>query len=360
MIGEQRRALFWLGLLAAGAFVFWLLSPILLPFAVGAALAYILDPAVNKLERWGCARVVAVMLVLTACLAMLIAGLLILLPMIETQVSSLLRSLPQYVDQVVYEIKPLIQRAQREMDGQDLDLQGAGEYLGRMGEWLLAALGGIWSGGMFVVNLLSVLLITPIVLFFLLRDWKRIITRIDSWLPRDNAETIREQARQIDRTLSGFVRGQLSVCAILGAFYGITLTLMGLNFGLLIGITAGIIAFIPYLGTMVGFALSVGFALLQFDTWGPVALAAAIFTVGQVAESYFLTPKLVGDKVGLHPVWVIFSVLAGGMLFGFLGMLVAIPVAAVIGVLVRFSLSRYLDSPFYAGEGPSDARGPPP
>ena len=194
--------------------------------------------------------------------------------------------------------------------------------------------------------------------FYLLRDWDRIVARIDSWLPRDHAAVIRAQLAEVDRTLAGFARGQASVCLCLAAYYAGGFSLAGLDFGLALGLVAGILSFIPFVGSGVALVGSIGLALLQYDTWLPVALVLGICILGQILEGYLLTPKLVGDRVGLHPVWVIFALLAGGSLFGFLGLLLAVPVAAVLGVLARFGLLRYLASHYYRGVR-SPSSGPP-
>jgi len=194
---------------------------------------------------------------------------------------------------------------------------------------------------------LSLLFITPVVAFFLLRDWDRILARIDSWLPRRHAPVIRAQAAKVDETLSGFVRGQGTVCLLLGVFYAIALALVGLDFGLVIGVLIGLISFVPYAGAMIGAVLSIGLAAVQFGDWTHVLIIAGIFVFGQAVEGNVLTPKLVGDRVNLHPVWVIFALLAFGSLFGFVGVLLAVPIAAILGVLVRFALERYLASPLY-------------
>jgi predicted PurR-regulated permease PerM len=202
---------------------------------------------------------------------------------------------------------------------------------------------------MAIANLLSLFFITPVVTFYLLRDWDRIVAKIDALLPRQHAGVIRAQSREIDTTLAGFARGQATVCLILATYYATALMIAGLPFGLVVGMAAGLLTFIPYLGAIGGFVIAFGIALVNFDGWsGPIAVAA-IFAAGQVVEGNVLTPKLVGDRVGLHPVWIIFALLAGGTLFGFLGLLLAVPVSAGIGVLVRFALSRYLASPVYLG-----------
>jgi predicted PurR-regulated permease PerM len=194
------------------------------------------------------------------------------------------------------------------------------------------------------------IIITPIVSFFMLLEWDNIIARADLLLPRKQAPTIRQQIRLIDQTISAFVRGQFSVCLVLIVWYSVTLSLIGLEAGLLIGLGAGLISFIPYVGAMAGIIVGVGIAIIQFDSMSPIAMVATIFLLGQIAESYVLTPRLVGDKVGLHDLWIIFALLAGGSLFGFVGVLLAIPTAAVIGVLIRFATAQYLKSPLYHGQ----------
>jgi predicted PurR-regulated permease PerM len=206
-----------------------------------------------------------------------------------------------------------------------------------------------------VLGLLSV---TPLVAFYMLRDWPKVVAEVDGWLPRAHAETIRALARDADDRLAGFVRGAAIVCASLGVFYAVALSLMGLDFGLLIGLTAGALSFVPYLGAFVGFGCSVGMAVVQFwPRWGPVVGAAAIFFVGQVVSDYVVTPRIVGDRIGVHPLWLLFGVFAGAALFGFVGMLVAIPACAVIGVAARFAIGRYKASPYYRGNGADAAAG---
>ena len=229
-------------------------------------------------------------------------------------------------------------------------------YLGQVGFYGLdpifwrAAVSGIFKGGLAIFNLFTLLLISPVVAFYMLLDWDRMIAAIDGWLPRDHRDTIRGLARQLDRTMAGFVRGQLTVCGILGTFYAVALMLVGLQFGLIVGIIAGLLTFIPYVGSIIGGGLSIGLALFQF--WGSpewIAVVVVIFVFGQMVEGNFLTPKLVGGSVGLHPVWLLFALSAFGSLFGFTGMLVAVPIAACIGVFARFGLQQYLSGKLYTG-----------
>jgi predicted PurR-regulated permease PerM len=192
--------------------------------------------------------------------------------------------------------------------------------------------------------------VTPIVAFYLLTDWDRIVAKVDHWLPRDHVDTIRQIAREIDSAMAGFIRGQGTVCLVLGLFYAIALSIAGLNFGLLIGLAAGLLSFVPYIGTIIGGVTAIGTGLVQFwPNWVHVLIILGIFAAGQLLEGNFLSPKLVGHRIGLHPVWLMFALFAFGYLFGFVGLLLAVPLAAAVGVLVRFGLKQYLKSPFYLG-----------
>jgi len=227
-----------------------------------------------------------------------------------------------------------------------------GEHAGEAVTWALNVVKRLLTGGLAVLNVLSLLFITPIVTFYMLRDWDVMVAKVDSWLPRQHRDSIHRHAAEINRTLSGFIRGQASVCLALGAFYGLGLSLVGLDLGLVIGLGAGFISFVPYLGSITGFVVGVGLALAQTQSWELPAMVAGVFLAGQVLEGNFLTPKLVGDKVGLHPVWIMFALLSGGGLFGFVGLLLAVPVAAIVGVLSRSALKRYLRSSLYHGNTP--------
>jgi predicted PurR-regulated permease PerM len=221
--------------------------------------------------------------------------------------------------------------------------------------WIGNLLTRIWGGGVALLNLLSLLVITPIVMFYLLRDWDDIVETIDDWLPRPLAPVIREKTIEIDEVLSGFLRGQFSVCLLLGLLYAFGLILVGLDFGLIIGFFTGLISFVPYFGMLIGFAIALGVAIAQFSDWQPVAMVAGVFVIGQFLEGNFITPKLVGERIGLHPAWIIFALLAGGALFGFTGILIAVPTAAVVGVLGRFSIQQYKKSVAYLGSpGPRE------
>lgn len=360
----NRQWKFWLWGFVAFIAAVWLLRSMLAPFVAGMAVAYLLDPVADKLEARGVPRWAATTLVLLGFLLAAVLALLLLAPLLQAQIVQLVEVAPQWIDWAKQEVLPAIQRLLRRLPASDVKQlrEAAGNYAGTAVGWTADVLRNILTSGVAIIDILSVIFITPIVAFYLLRDWDRLVETVDGWLPRPYLETIREQARAVDRTLAGFVRGQATVCLSLGVFYAVALTAAGLSFGLVIGLITGILSFIPFVGSLVGFVASVGLALFQFDELWRVGLVAGIFFFGQAIEGNILTPKLVGDKVGLHPVWVMFALLAGGALFGFVGVLLAVPVAAVIGVLTRFCLQRYMQSSLYRGfevAGPTPLDLPP-
>ncbi|MBX6322408.1 MAG: AI-2E family transporter [Rhodospirillaceae bacterium] len=354
----------WLAGLLLALLALWLLADILLPFVAGLALAYLLDPLCDRLERWGCSRTLATVLVTAAMLVALVAVLLLLVPLLRAQITALVEALPGYLEMLETRVIPRLEAFGERLgidDVGDLRGQAAGQASQLVG-WAGATIVKVFTSGIALFNLLSLVFITPVVTFYLLRDWDRLVARIDSWLPRAHAPVIREQARAIDRTLAGFVRGQAMVCLFLAVYNAAGLSLLGLEFGLAVGVLSGLLSFIPFVGTALGLVGSVGLAFAQFDEWWRIAAVAALFLVGQFLEGNVLSPKLVGARVGLHPVWVIFALLAGGALFGFVGLLLAVPAAAVIGVMARFALQRYLASRYYeepALGGGRDAGSPP-
>ena len=340
---------FWLIGLAVFFILLYLLRGVLLPFVAGMAVAYFLDPLADRLERSGASRLAATVLITVTFFFVVVMVLIFLVPAVEHEVVSFAGRIPAYAESLVSRVAPLVRNLERYLSAEDVERirTAVGDYAGTAIGWLANLLKALLSGAGALFNVLSLIFITPVVAFYLLRDWDRLVGTVDGWLPRRHAETVREQFREIDRTLSGFVRGQATVCIILGIFYAAGLSLLGLELGLVVGLLAGLVSFIPYLGSIFGFVVSVGLALAQSPDWTLPGLVAGLFLVGQAIEGNFLTPKLVGERVGLHPVWVIFALLAGGSLFGFVGVLMAVPVAAVIGVLTRFGLRRYLSSPLY-------------
>jgi len=351
-MSRTQRFLFWLAALAAFVLLIHLLKPILLPFIAGLGVAYLLDPIADKLEEKGLSRVLATALITVVFFSLVIGIILLMAPLLQSQIAGIAQRLPEFID--------LIQRFATDSVGKvkallPVDTLDAGKNLGSdvagsIGNAVREVLQRLWAGGKAIFGLFSVAIITPVVSFYMLLKWDDIVDQVDDLLPRHHADTIREQAREIDRTLSGFIRGQASVCLTLAVIYGVSLSVVGLEAGLLIGLAAGIISFVPYIGAVSGVCMALGVALVQFDTWLPILMVIGVFGVGQLLESYVLTPRMVGDRVGLHDLWIIFAVMAGGALFGFVGVLLAVPTAAVIGVLVRFSLNRYQDSALYLGD----------
>jgi len=349
----QRQLYFWLGTLAVLILALWRLSDILLPFVAGAAIAYLLTPVTDLLERYGVNRLVAALGIITLVVLFFVYLILLVVPILGGQLTSFIVAIPGYVGKLqgllTDQSRPWVQKLMGAgfnpaASINDLVTQGVG--------WLTTFLQSLWSGGRALVSLFSLVVITPVVAFYLIYDWHRMIRTVDNWVPLHRRETVRELARQTDGAIAGFVRGQSAVCMILGSFYALALTLSGLNFGLLIGLISGLITFIPYVGSMTGLTLSLGVAVAQFwPDYYSILIVLSIFLFGQFLEGYLLAPKLVGENVGLHPVWIIFALLAFGYLFGFVGLLVAVPMAATIGVLARFALQRYQASSLYTGEG---------
>jgi predicted PurR-regulated permease PerM len=275
-----------------------------------------------------------------------------LFPVLGSQMLSFVQRLPDYVTR----LQELITQENKEwlqhLVGDKLpDIQKSiGDLMGEAASWMLAFLKSLWSGGRAIISLFSLIIITPVVAFYVLYDWHAVVDKVDSWLPRRYRDTIRLLAGQIDRAIAGFLRGQALVCMILGLYYAIGLTIAGLNFGLLIGSISGLLTFIPYVGSLTGFVIGMIVAVVQFwPDWVSIVIVFTIFVIGQFLEGYVLSPKLVGESVGLHPVWLMFSLFAFGYLFGFVGLLIAIPLAAAVGVLLRFALAQYLASPLYTG-----------
>ena len=335
----QNHVRFWLIGFAVTTLVLWLLSPILLPFVAGFALAYLLDPVADWLERRGVPRIAASLLILGIFLLLFIGAVVALIPALLAQIEGFVARLPDYSARLrelaISWSDGWLGQLIRDRSGEIES--NIGGFATTVAEWLAGLVQSVLSGGMAIVNVLSLFVVTPVVAFYMLVDWDRMVERIDGLLPRDQRETIVKLASEVDGALAGFVRGQSTVCVVLGLFYAIGLSLLGLNFALLIGLAAGLISFIPYIGSISGFIIAVGVALVQFwPDWTMVAAVAAVFFAGQALEGNILQPKLVGGHVGLHPVTLMFALFAFGYLFGFVGMLLAVPIAAAIGVLVRF------------------------
>jgi predicted PurR-regulated permease PerM len=357
----QRQILYWTTGIVGFVAVLYLLRGVLLPFVAGLVLAYLLDPMADRLERIGLGRVAATGIIVGAAVLAFAVALVVLVPLLGEQLARLAALVPTAVAAVEALLEDPNSWLSR-IVGDEISLDGQMTAIVREAiGWLAAVFRSVWSGGMALLGVVSLLVVTPVVAFYLLVDWDRMVADLDEWLPRDHAATIRRLMAEIDRAMAGFLRGQGLVCLILAVFYSLALSLAGLSFGLLIGVTAGAISFIPYVGSIVGMVLSVGMAIGQ--TWPAVdwlfvGVVGAIFFAGQMAEGNFLSPRLIGASVGLHPVALMFALFAFGYLFGFVGMLLAVPAAAAIGVVLRFLLGQYLHSRLYLGSGRSRSRGP--
>jgi len=346
-----RQMTFWMLTFVVGVLVLYVLREILLPFVAGMALAYLLDPLANRLERMGINRLAATLVIIGAVLLLFVALILVFVPIITGQLGAFVDNLPGYVARIQSVVMDPNREWLRKILGEgvadaqvsDLVKQGVG--------WLTTFVKSLWAGGQALLSIFSLVVVTPVVAFYLLCDWNRMVAAVDNWIPLHHRDTVRTLAREMDDAIAGFVRGQTAVCLILGSYYAVGLTLAGLSFGLLIGLASGIITFIPYVGSMTGLVLAGGVAVAQFwPEYTSIVTVLAIFFVGQFLEGYVLAPKLVGESVGLHPVWLMFALFAFGYLLGFVGLLIAVPLAAILGVLARFALRRYLESSFYTGE----------
>lgn len=350
----KQQATYWGIVVGAFLFLLYVLGNVILPFVIGGALAYCLDPIADRLERAGCSRAIAVTIItLVAGLAALVLILLVI-PTLISETTALIEATPGY-------IQTLTERFPQLMDETSTVRQQLTAFVEMLQSRGGELINGVFSGALGLINILVLFVIVPVVTFYLLLDWDNMVARIDELLPRDHADTVRRLASEIDNTLASFIRGQGTVCLVLGIYYALALMLAGLNFGIVVGFVAGLISFIPYIGALVGGALALGLALFQYwgaveatpgvftTDWLAIGIVGIIFMVGQFLEGNILTPKLVGNSIGLHPVWLIFALSVFGSLFGFVGMLVAVPVAAILGVVTRFIIGQYRQSRLYRG-----------
>jgi predicted PurR-regulated permease PerM len=355
-IARFYRRVQWAAIALGVVWLVWLLAPILTPFVVAALLGWLGDPLVDRLERRGRSRNTAVILVFTAMSLLVVLALILLVPLVERQLVILFESLPRYRDWFVGTVLPWVERRTGFELMAWLDPERIIELIRthweEAGGAAATMLGYLSRSGFALLGWIANIVLLPVLTFFFLRDWDVFVEKVAALVPRDHQQTVARLARESDAVLGGFLRGQFLVMLILGVLYGIGLWLAGLDLGILIGIVAGLLTFVPYLGPATVVVLGGIASLVQYGDWQHLAGVLAVFGIGQVIESYWLTPKLVGDRIGLHPVAVIFAVLAGGQLFGFLGMLLALPVAAVANVLLHYAQERYRHSRLYAGGHP--------
>lgn len=359
-VGQQAK--YWGVATAIFLVTLWFLGDVILPFVLGGAIAYCLDPVADRLEKAGCSRVAAVAIIsLTAVIVIIPLTFLIVANLVE-QATLLISTAPELFDSLSSWLRDRFPQLFDEESAAYQQLVSLREAIQSRGGEIA---NGILNSALGLLNIVVLLVIVPVVSIYMLLDWDNMTAKVDEMLPRDHVDTVRTLARDIDATLASFIRGQGTVCLVLGTYYAVALMLAGLNFGLIVGFVAGLITFIPYVGALVGGILAVGLAIFQFwgsvetvdgDTityatnWLRIGIVAAIFGLGQFLEGNILTPKLVGGSVGLHPVWLLFALSVFGSLFGFVGMLVAVPIAAIIGVVTRWGLSQYKHSLLYRGQ----------
>lgn len=336
-----------------GGVLLYLLRGALMPFALGMAIAYLLDPVADRLEGMGLGRGIATLAILLCFFAILALAILTLVPLLVPQLIRLFQELPTYFSTISDMASPLVEQVMSRLNGQQIDgiQEAATGYADVVAGWAIDLLRRVWAGGLAIVDIISLFVITPMVAFYLLRDFDKIVAKIGSLIPRPYSSLVNSLAAESDHVLGRFVRGQALVAIVLGIFYATALSIAGLRFGLAIGVVAGVINIIPFVGSIVGFVVAVCVAIAQFDNWIMWLVIASIFVAGQVIEGNFITPRLIGDAVGLHPVWVFFALLAGGNLFGITGVMLAVPAAAILGVIVRRSLIHYHETHFYRGGG---------
>jgi len=353
---------FWVVAFFLVVFLFWLFSAVILPFAAAVVLGYLLDPVADYLERLGLNRLGATLLILAVFLVVVVVAGILILPILGHQFAGFIQSLPDYIHKLEDLITQGRDRLATEYVGAFIERLGLGHLEGpelapktsdmvsQVIQWGAGILTSLWSGGAALVSLISLLVVTPVVAFYMLLDWDKMIAKIDSLIPIRHRATVRALAAEIDAAMAGFLRGQSLVCLFLGLWYGLGFTLVGLNFGLLIGISAGILSFIPYVGSLVALVIGSAVAIVQdWPNWHLLFVTLSVIFVGQFLEGNILAPKLVGESIGLHPVWVMFALLSFGSLFGFTGLLTAVPVAAAMGVILRFAVRRYRASALYTG-----------
>ena len=349
----QEQAKYWGITTLVFGVALWFLGDVILPFVLGGAIAYFLDPVADRLEDMGCSRALATTIITLVAILIFVIMVLAVVPTLVSQATSLIQTAPQLASDLQTFLTTRFPQLLEPDSAVSQALAAIGQQVQEKGGALLQT---ALTSAASLLNVAVLLVIVPVVAFYLLLDWDNMIAKINEMLPLDHAPVIRDLAGQIDQTLASFVRGMGTVCLILGTYYAVALMIVGLQFGLVVGFVAGLITFIPYVGALVGGALAIGLGLFQFwGDWVSLGLVAGIFGLGQVIEGNVLTPKLVGSSVGLHPVWLIFALSVFGTLFGFVGMLVAVPVTAAIGVLVRYAADQYKASRLYVGQAGREA-----
>jgi predicted PurR-regulated permease PerM len=350
---KKEKILIWITFFALLFLVLYSISGILLPFIAGLLVSYLLNPAVQTLEKLKIPRTLSTLLLILLFFVGIGTLLFFAIPFLKKELLLLASRLPSYGQRIYSTLLPTIEHFSDSFDITVKDFsklkETASQYFGDMLAWGLKLIAGLLTNSLALANLLSLVILTPVVAFYLLRDWPFFIQNLEQLLPREHSKTIKEQLLIINRTLAGYIRGQTFVCLVLSLFYCIGFIIVGLDFAFTVGLITGCLAFIPYFGFLIGAIAAISIAFAQFSDWQSIGGVTLVLLIGQTLEANVLTPKLIGERIGLHPVWIIFSLLSGGILFGFLGILLAMPVAAVVGVLVRFALSKYYQSSYYLG-----------
>jgi predicted PurR-regulated permease PerM len=346
-----RPIVFWIAMFAAVVAVIILLREVLLPFVTGMVLAYLLDPLANRIERLGMNRLLATLIIVVLVVAAIAVLIILTVPVIVRELSYFIDSFPLYIGRLhtlaTDPSRPWLSKIIGEGLGEAE--RSIGELTNLASSWFGVFLRSAWTGGRALISILSLGVVAPIVACYLLYDWNRMLAAADNWVPPARRDTVRALAREINDTIGGFVRGQSALCLVLAVYYGAALWLIGLKHGALIGFAAGLLSFIPYLGSLSGLVISTCVAIAQFwPNWASILVVPAVFFVGQSLADYVLSPYFVGRRIHLSPVWVMFALFAFGYLFGFVGLLIAVPLAAAIGVLMRFAMQQYYASPIYA------------
>jgi predicted PurR-regulated permease PerM len=349
----ERNILFWIAALIVIGFLLWLLSPILLPFVLGLTIAYLLDPLNKQLTKRGVSQAAAAGLILAGFAVVFALLLLLVAPPLLRQLSSLIAHVPEYAQQLQSFASDSSYPWLKQFVDDNFTGGSVSDLMKEAMGYLSGMLGSLWSKGTALISIFSLVIVTPIVAFYLGADWDHMLAATDSLIPVYHRPAIHRLIREIDKSIAAYVRGQSAVCLILGTYYAVSLSLAGLNFGFLIGVISGLISFVPYVGSLTALVISLAIAVAQFfPNWVHILIIVGLVLIGQFFESNVLSPKLVGHSVGLHPVWLMFALFAFGYLFGFVGLLLAVPLAAATSVLIRFAVQRYRESPIFTGGEP--------
>lgn len=346
---HKRAPLFWGVLFVGFGILFYLLQGMLMPFVAGFLIAYIFNPLVQKAEQWHLPRALGAAFIIGTFILLILMLLLITIPFVKSELLFLLGHFPEYGQHVLKKIEPFLEIFSQYVSVEELNSfkkMATGSF-GQIFSWFLTFLGTVFTSGLALANILSLIFIAPVVAFYLLKDWQILLEKLDTLIPRSQVTRFRTLFREIDKTLGAYARGQLLVCIVLALYYSMALALAGLESAFIIGTLTGLLAFVPYVGFLIGLLIALILGAIQFTTWGGVGLIGLVYAGGQLLEGLFLTPKFVGGHTGLHPVWIMFALFSGAVLSGFTGVLLALPVAAVLGVCIRFIVQAYLNSSLY-------------